>query len=152
MDLGQIRFCLPQSNPDEEDIEMKRAEAYQQMVHDLEQLQNSMTRDWLKDGLPSDWTGLDYWSPVEKPKTRVTIRLDADMVKWFRALGPGYQTRINLVLRIYYLGLVGGHIKAFPNDQTTPRLRLAALSEFETATGEVQDVVDDLRKIGRGEE
>jgi uncharacterized protein (DUF4415 family) len=32
-------------------------------------------------------------------KQSVTIRLDVDMLEWFKAAGPGYQTRINQVLR-----------------------------------------------------
>jgi uncharacterized protein (DUF4415 family) len=32
-------------------------------------------------------------------KQIVTIRLDVDMLDWFKAEGPGYQTRINQVLR-----------------------------------------------------
>ncbi len=36
------------------------------------------------------------------PKERVTVRLDADMLDWFRAQGKGYQTRMNAVLRAYY--------------------------------------------------
>ncbi len=32
-------------------------------------------------------------------KQIVTIRLDVDMLDWFKAAGPGYQTRINQVLR-----------------------------------------------------
>lgn len=32
-------------------------------------------------------------------KVSTTIRLDADVLAWFRATGPGYQTRINEVLR-----------------------------------------------------
>ena len=36
------------------------------------------------------------------PKTPVTIRLDEDMVAWFKAQGRGYQTRMNAVLRAYY--------------------------------------------------
>ena len=32
-------------------------------------------------------------------KQIVTIRLDVDMLTWFKAEGPGYQTRINQVLR-----------------------------------------------------
>ncbi len=36
------------------------------------------------------------------PKERITVRLDADMLDWFRAQGKGYQTRINAVLRAYY--------------------------------------------------
>jgi uncharacterized protein (DUF4415 family) len=32
-------------------------------------------------------------------KQIVTIRLDTDMLEWFRGAGPGYQTRINQILR-----------------------------------------------------
>ncbi len=32
-------------------------------------------------------------------KQIVTIRLDVDMLNWFKAAGPGYQTRINQILR-----------------------------------------------------
>jgi uncharacterized protein (DUF4415 family) len=31
----------------------------------------------------------------------VTIRLDADVVEWFKGQGAGYQTRINQLLRQY---------------------------------------------------
>ena len=34
-------------------------------------------------------------------KQQVTIRLDDDVLKWFRAQGDGYQTRINALLRAY---------------------------------------------------
>lgn len=39
------------------------------------------------------------WKPPVKKS--VTIRLDADVLDWFRAQGPGYQTRINRLLRRY---------------------------------------------------
>jgi uncharacterized protein (DUF4415 family) len=32
-------------------------------------------------------------------KQIVTIRLDVDMLNWFKAAGPGYQTRMNQILR-----------------------------------------------------
>jgi uncharacterized protein (DUF4415 family) len=32
-------------------------------------------------------------------KQIVTIRLDVDILEWFKLAGPGYQTRINQVLR-----------------------------------------------------
>lgn len=35
------------------------------------------------------------------PKQSVTIRLDADVLEWFKAQGEGYQTRINKLLRSY---------------------------------------------------
>ena len=34
-------------------------------------------------------------------KQQVTIRLDSDVLAWFRAQGKGYQTRINALLRAY---------------------------------------------------
>lgn len=45
-------------------------------------------------------------APVAKSATTsvkqiVTIRLDVDMLDWFKSGGPGYQTRINQVLREY---------------------------------------------------
>jgi len=34
-------------------------------------------------------------------KAAISLRLDADVLKWFKAQGPGYQTRINAVLRAF---------------------------------------------------
>jgi uncharacterized protein (DUF4415 family) len=34
-------------------------------------------------------------------KQQVTLRLDADVLDWFRAQGRGYQTQINALLRAY---------------------------------------------------
>ena len=36
-----------------------------------------------------------------KPKKAVSIRLDEDVLSWFKAQGRGYQTRMNAVLRAY---------------------------------------------------
>ncbi|MDB5934495.1 MAG: hypothetical protein JWQ01_1839 [Massilia sp.] len=40
-------------------------------------------------------------SNVVALKQIVTIRLDTDMLEWFKSKGPGYQTRINQILRQY---------------------------------------------------
>lgn len=37
------------------------------------------------------------------PKQTVTMRLDVDVLTWFKAQGQGYQTRINKLLRAYML-------------------------------------------------
>ena len=129
---------------------MRQKDATAQLMHELDRLQSDLTDSWLAESLPEEWNGLDYWAPVAHPSTRVTLRLDTDMVKWFRALGPGYQKRINLILRIYFLGLVGGRIKAYPADDTTPRLRMAALAEVNSAREEMAEVVKALNRIGRG--
>jgi uncharacterized protein (DUF4415 family) len=38
---------------------------------------------------------------AEPRKEQVTLRVDADVLKWFRSLGRGYQTQINALLRAY---------------------------------------------------
>jgi uncharacterized protein (DUF4415 family) len=38
-----------------------------------------------------------YYRPIKKP---VTLRLDADVLAWFKKQGSGYQTRINRALRM----------------------------------------------------
>jgi uncharacterized protein (DUF4415 family) len=38
---------------------------------------------------------------LPEPKQTVTIRLDTDVVEWFKSQGRGYQTRMNAVLRRY---------------------------------------------------
>ncbi len=38
----------------------------------------------------------ELYKPIKKP---VTLRLDADVLAWFKKQGRGYQTRINRALR-----------------------------------------------------
>jgi uncharacterized protein (DUF4415 family) len=45
------------------------------------------------------WTGARIVEP--KNKISVTMRMDADVLDWFKAQGKGHQTRMNAVLRSY---------------------------------------------------
>ena len=49
--------------------------------------------------------GAEFWKSarVAMPtgKTSVHLRLDSDVVEWFRARGKGHLTRMNAVLRAY---------------------------------------------------
>lgn len=45
---------------------------------------------------------------LPEPKTPISIRLDREVLDWFKAQGPGYQSRINAVLTAY----VKAHHKA----------------------------------------
>jgi len=44
------------------------------------------------------WKGAEVVMP--KPKQVITMRLDSDLLEWFRQQS-GYQTRINAILRAY---------------------------------------------------
>jgi uncharacterized protein (DUF4415 family) len=35
------------------------------------------------------------------PKASVSLRIDVDVLEWFKSRGNGYQTRINAVLRAF---------------------------------------------------
>ena len=50
-----------------------------------------------KKGLPLGTMKIsDFYRPLKKP---VTLRLDADVIAWFKKEGRRYQTRINAALR-----------------------------------------------------
>jgi uncharacterized protein (DUF4415 family) len=56
------------------------------------------------------WTDAEWaravvrWPNGAPPaKTQITMRLDADVLEWFRAHGKGYQTHINALLRSYMI-------------------------------------------------
>ncbi len=50
--------------------------------------------------VPADWVATaEAAMPI--PKRLLSLRLDADIVDWFRRQGPGYQTRMNAVLRAF---------------------------------------------------
>jgi uncharacterized protein (DUF4415 family) len=47
----------------------------------------------------------DFWDSAELVpavvKEPISLRVDADVLTWFRAQGPRYQSRMNAVLRAY---------------------------------------------------
>lgn len=50
-------------------------------------------------------TDENFWKTAKvvmpQAKETITIRLDPDVLEWFRNKGRGYQTRINAILRSY---------------------------------------------------
>jgi uncharacterized protein (DUF4415 family) len=39
--------------------------------------------------------------PVPVKKKQIALRVDADVIEWFRAQGSGWQTQMNAVLKAY---------------------------------------------------
>jgi uncharacterized protein (DUF4415 family) len=52
---------------------------------------------------PAFWRNARLVLPAEPGKEVVTLRLDRDVLKWFKGRGRGYQTRINAILRAYMM-------------------------------------------------
>lgn len=46
-----------------------------------------------------DWASAELVEP--EPKKLISLRLDPDIIEFFRSQGKGYQTRMNAVLRSY---------------------------------------------------
>ena len=51
---------------------------------------------------------------VREPKLAVSLRLDADVLRFFRGFGAGYQTRINEVLKAFMQARGGSEIISHP--------------------------------------
>lgn len=54
------------------------------------------------DAQPTDeafWANAEVVMP--QPKRAISLRVDSDVLEWFKSHGSGYQTRMNAVLRAY---------------------------------------------------
>jgi uncharacterized protein (DUF4415 family) len=60
---------------------------------------NAAQRDKDAARLDIDWSSAEVVIP--EAKQAISIRLDRDIVEFFKGSGPGYQTKINAVLRSY---------------------------------------------------
>lgn len=66
-----------------------------------------MTDEEIAETSPPELADLpdDFWDDatvvVPEPKESISLRVDGDVLAWFREGGPGYQTRMNAVLRSY---------------------------------------------------
>ena len=60
-----------------------------------------------------EWTEAQFRKAIQgqfyKPvKSQVTAKLDKDVLAWLKAAGPGYQTRMNAILRAAMLSSLKG--------------------------------------------
>lgn len=89
----------------------KEAAAYHHLAGTLRGLEEDLR--WGLDGsprIPAGWEAIlrEVTAPA---KVKLTIRLDADVIKFFRALGAGHLPRMNAVLRNFMLARLAGVLK-----------------------------------------
>lgn len=75
------------------DLARVRAKTEEELDRDI-----ASDPDW-KD-VPRDWYK-EAEAVMPTAKKLLSLRLDADIVDWFKNRGPGYQTRMNAVLRAF---------------------------------------------------
>ena len=78
------------------------------MLQHLELIERSLKLEYdhLKaTTIPAAWSSIEKDVPTRPRKVRVTAAYDADVAGFFRAMGQGYQARMNAVLRAYMLAV-----------------------------------------------
>ena len=64
--------------------------------------------DRLRYIVPDAWHTLRTDVDVEEPKEKVTLYLDRSVVKYYRAMGKGYQARVNRILATFAQASIAG--------------------------------------------
>ena len=64
-----------------------------------EELQKAIENDPDAALTPEQWDSLILDPPLNKEP--ISLKIDADVIAWFKSTGKGYQTRINSILRSY---------------------------------------------------
>ncbi len=97
------------------------AAAYHQLGQTLRDLETDLR--WGLEGsvrIPAAWHQIAL-GPAVPAKDKLTLKLDADLLRFFRAMGRGYTSRINAVLRSFMLARLAEVVKASPDYQPTPQ-------------------------------
>lgn len=84
---------------------------YHNLAHTLRGLEEDLR--WGLDGsarIPAAWTEIAM-QPAQPGKLQLTIRLDVDVAKFFKAMGTAYLTQINRVLRAFMEARLAGLVK-----------------------------------------
>jgi uncharacterized protein (DUF4415 family) len=87
---------------------MKRAATSRRSFTKLSRVRKAIDVDIVRDAGASQWTPEMFaravarkgLKPVPK-KALLSLRIDADVIEWFRKQGAGYQSRMNALLRAY---------------------------------------------------
>ncbi len=87
---------------------MKRASTSRKSRTDLARVRSLPYNGIVRDGDAPEWTPQMFAKAVArkglKPvprKSLLSLRVDSDVIDWFKSQGAGYQSRMNALLRAY---------------------------------------------------
>ena len=93
--------------------------------HQLGQVLRDLETDlrWTLDGsvrIPEAWHQIAQ-ERQQPAKEKVTLRVDEDVIRFFRAMGQGHLARMNAVLRAFMLARLAEVVKSHPDYRMTPK-------------------------------
>jgi len=92
--------------------------------------------------IPIEWTTIAK-EGGKSAKTRITARFDVDVVKFFRSLGPGYQEKMNRVLKSWMLMRVVGLVEGQESEEIVEKiLRYRDLERKRPKVGDMRAYLD----------
>jgi uncharacterized protein (DUF4415 family) len=88
--------------------DMKRTTTSRRSATDLRKVRRMLDTDVVRDADAPEWTPARFaravarkgLKPVPK-KALLSLRIDSDVIEWFKRQGAGYQSRMNALLRAY---------------------------------------------------
>ena len=87
---------------------MKRASTPQKLWTKRSRARKTIHTNIVRDADAPAWTPEMFARAVARKglkvvpkKVLLSLRIDADVIEWFRKQGPGYQSRMNALLRAY---------------------------------------------------
>jgi uncharacterized protein (DUF4415 family) len=89
----------------------------EERAHNDMMIELDRTRRWLDQAklrwslIPDDWHEVEKRVPVRPKKSKITAAFDDDMLRWYRAMGHGYQGRMNAILRTFMLATIAKEVR-----------------------------------------
>ena len=97
MKKAMVRYSLDLNNPpplmEEQKAELKKLAEMSDDDIDYSDIPPLDEKFWAN---AKPWRDRHLYRPT---KTSTTVRVDSDVLAWLKASGPGYQTRLNAILR-----------------------------------------------------
>ena len=130
--------------PDQTDAPPRRTRSQKRHIYYLTDVIQRLEFDihrhlFLGDHIPSEWNEIARNRKDEK--TRITMRVNRRVVKFFRAMGPGYQARMNDVLTAFVEAYLSGMLE-LEEDVTGERIGWWA-ERARPQVGQTEQVLTD---------
>jgi uncharacterized protein (DUF4415 family) len=108
---------------------------------------NTLWKGW---GLPAEWNDIGLCSRDGR-REKVTLYLDANVMKFFRAMGKGFHARIDDVLKIWMYGRLAGLIHGPEHNELfgPEGLFAAEKPEWDEAYDGDRELIELARSFGR---